>query len=723
MRLLDRNSIPIPPVLLSKQAMVFRQEVRDYLDGGRFDIRPPSVPSIILEDKELYHNLSSMSHGACAYCETPITDLEGVVEQFRPPGGAESGDGTVDFRHYSWIALDWENLYVTCRACSRSKANRFPVRERGDVGDRVHELNNIEGKFLLDPCVSFDCGADHFFIERDGRLRGINERGVVTIDVLHLNRPDLCRERKEVKNKVTAFMLRDDHQSIVTFVDHLFGAHAKFAGIALIALLQQLAANHPLQELKEAPIDRSTIDKITEAAEYELLTPVRRRRRARRSTKSDGLPRRPEQVYYIRSMDIRNFRGITEAKIDFPEQGRSGFSKIGSLVILGENSVGKTSILQALALGALGPTKANELGITSNWCLRDGAVSGEIIVRYFDTDKKNTLHFSRNIDHFYGEDNISTVVLGYGAYRLPARGPVAEDKTRYDYRVHSLFDERKLVNGPFGLHQHLRRSGHVDESRLKDALRTLNSLLLGAAQASISHRDQLVIEDRGREQRLSELSSGYRNMVTVALDIMDVLYQIWQGITSGQALVLIDEIDAHLHPEWRLMVVNALRTAFPACQFLMTTHDPLVLRGLSKDEVMVMRRDFNGRAEIETPRIPKLDVLNIDQLLTSQLFGLESTMDAELAAKLSRYYMLASKQNRSSSEIKEFDFLKESVPAQLPSGSTRRERLMYAVIDRFLARPETTRSVDAWDEDAIETLLSDLENAEREALADDLSTS
>lgn len=719
MRLIDRTGIAVPTILQSRAAEAYRRAIHIYLSEKHPDTRPPEPPPSILEDKDLRLKLEDLFGGACAYCETPTEAFEGVVEHFRPPGGAERTDGRIDFRHYSWLAVEWANLYHACHACSRSKANRFPVRKVGAVGANIERINAMEGMLLLDPCR--DRPVVHFHVSPDGELRGRTPRGWETITVLRLNRPDLLRARAQVMANVATLMRPEGHADVMPIVDHLFSGRSGFVGIALIALLQELSANHPLQALRERPIDSEAIDQIAEAARSGRLTASKRRRRPPRPPRIDRPTPPPEQARYVRSLHIRNFRGIASAAIVFPEQSKRSASKVGSIVILGENGVGKSSILQALALGALGAQKVGDLGLTPSWCLRDGEREGEIEVRYFDTDRSNVLRFSKDMKECEGEENVPTVVLGYGAYRLPARGPVSGDKAGYDYRVHSLFDERKLVNGPFGLHQHLRRDGKVDEDRLEDAMRTLNSLLLGEARASIGERAQLTIEDRGRRQSLSELSSGYRSIVTIASDIMDVLYKLWQGITSGQALVLIDEIDAHLHPEWRLKVVDALRAAFPATQFLMTTHDPLVLRGLARDEVLVMTRDAEGNAELEAPRIPELDELSIDQMLTSQLFGLETTMDAKLARDLSRYYELVSKQERSPDEQDELLLLRQTLPDQQPSGGTRRERLMYAMIDRFLARPDTARTVDAWDADAVGTLLADLEIAEREALADDLS--
>ncbi len=718
MRFIERTDIAVPDILLSRGALAYRREIQAYLDTGRFDTRPVEPPSAILQDKGLLFGLEALSAGTCAYCEMPTRALEGAVEHFRPIGGAERLDGKIDFRHYSWLAIDWDNLYLICQACSRSKANRFPVRHVGQIGDGVEVLNASEGMLLLDPC--FDRPAHHLFVGRDGELRGLTERGESTIDLLRLNRPELVRSRVEVVRTVENLVDRQGYPDAASIAEHLFAGQNGFAGIALIALLQMLPERHALQVLRDRPIDSALIAQVDRYARSGEIARGLRKPRMPRPPRKKRPPTRPEQARYVRSVSISNFRGITSAIVAFPERGKHGPAKVGSLVVLGENGVGKSSLLQALALGAMGPEKVTELDLRPDWCLRDGADHGEIVVSFFDSDEENALRFSRRSRYFEGQEAVPTVVLGYGAYRLPARGAVAADKTSYDYRVHSLFDERKLVNGPFGLHQHFRRRGYLDHDRADDAMRTLNSLLLGEARASVAARSELWIEDRGRRQRLGELSSGYRSLVTIASDIMDVLYQLWEATTSGQALVLIDEIDAHLHPEWRLKIVDALRAAFPATQFLMTTHDPLVLRGLSREEVLVMTRDEEGMVGVDAPRVPDLEGLSVDQLLTSQLFGLETTMDAQLAQDLSRYYSLASKQNPSSAEIDERVTLQMRLSDRQPSGATRRERLMYAVIDRFLARPDADRSVDGWDEDAVSALLAEIDDAEQEALDDDL---
>ena len=55
---------------------------------------------------------------------------------------------------------------------------------------------------------------------------------------------------------------------------------------------------------------------------------------------------------------------------------------------------------------------------------------------------------------------------------------------------------------------------------------------------------------------MPQLSSGFKSILALATDVMDVMYKRWGGLESAQALILVDEIDAHLHPSWRLRVIE-----------------------------------------------------------------------------------------------------------------------------------------------------------------------
>jgi len=57
---------------------------------------------------------------------------------------------------------------------------------------------------------------------------------------------------------------------------------------------------------------------------------------------------------------------------------------------------------------------------------------------------------------------------------------------------------------------------------------------------------------------------------------------------QGQGIVIIDEIDLHLHPQWQRRIIPQLRKTFPNIQFIVTTHSPLVLESLDLDNIIVL---------------------------------------------------------------------------------------------------------------------------------------
>jgi predicted ATP-binding protein involved in virulence len=152
--------------------------------------------------------------------------------------------------------------------------------------------------------------------------------------------------------------------------------------------------------------------------------------------------------------------------------------------------------------------------------------------------------------------------------------------------------------------------------------------------------------------------------------------------------VLIDELGAHLHPRWRMRIVPSLRQVFPRVQFLTSTHDPLCLRGLGDGEVVVVKRDADGEVVAVTD-LPSVAGLRVDQLLTSEHFGLNSTIDPELDALFAEYYLLKAKPHRTAADTRRLDELQQQLDGLDVLGSTRRERIVLEAADDYLAKAGT----------------------------------
>ena len=106
--------------------------------------------------------------------------------------------------------------------------------------------------------------------------------------------------------------------------------------------------------------------------------------------------------------------------------------------------------------------------------------------------------------------------------------------------------------------------------------------------------DELLVERAGGDiQAFSMLSEGYRNMVAMVADIAwrtSVLnpQHSTEASTLTDGVVLIDEIDLHLHPAWQRRVVGDLQRTFPKIQFIVTTHSPQIVASVSREQVRVL---------------------------------------------------------------------------------------------------------------------------------------
>jgi putative AbiEii toxin of type IV toxin-antitoxin system len=167
--------------------------------------------------------------------------------------------------------------------------------------------------------------------------------------------------------------------------------------------------------------------------------------------------------------------------------------------------------------------------------------------------------------------------------------------------------------------------------------------------------------------------------------VMKVVLKMWDTPAVAEGIVIVDELGAHLHPSWRMRIVEALRDVFPRCQFLASTHDPLCLRGLVDGEVVVLRHNSEGRV-VALDDLPPPDSMRVDQLLSSEHFGLGSTVDPEDDALFAEYYLLKAKTRPNAAERARLEELHATLDGKALLGTTRRERLIYEATDEYLAK-------------------------------------
>ncbi len=111
-------------------------------------------------------------------------------------------------------------------------------------------------------------------------------------------------------------------------------------------------------------------------------------------------------------------------------------------------------------------------------------------------------------------------------------------------------------------------------------------------RAETSPKPRLLVDKGGIELDARQLSDGERGLLALVLDLARRLSQANPGLADptkqGEAVVLIDELDLHLHPKWQRTIVDRLTNTFPRCQFIATTHSPQIVAAVEPEQVLLL---------------------------------------------------------------------------------------------------------------------------------------
>jgi hypothetical protein len=354
-------------------------------------------------------------------------------------------------------------------------------------------------------------------------------------------------------------------------------------------------------------------------------------RSERREPKSMASER---EISHIR---VSNFKAIKDLRFEL-RSSRLTKSGVPSLMILGENSTGKSSVLTAIALALIGKKEASKLrkylpaivrsaGVDRFDKLDDDRVEVSVGFHFSESDANFSYDPVRHL--IDGTKAPSTIVLGYGPRRFfdPKRRRHGQGAVA---RVRTLFDPLATIPYPGDW---LRAQTGSRYDAVAAALRIV--LALDDDDELLIEPDGVSVRANGRVTPIEALSEGYRSVFVMTVDIIRELLDHWEHLEQAQAVVLIDELETHLHPRWKMQVMTSLRRVLPRVQFIVTTHDPLCLRGMDDREVEVLQRgDDNEIRRLKD--LPSVKGMTAEQLLTSDYFGLASTADPSTEIELAR---------------------------------------------------------------------------------------
>ena len=388
---------------------------------------------------------------------------------------------------------------------------------------------------------------------------------------------------------------------------------------------------------------------------------------------------------YISQVTLKNIRGFSDLQFDLV---REDDTYAGWTVFTGDNGSGKSTLLKAIAIGLTGSDTARALQPSVHGWIRDGAEDEAFIhldiVQSADDDavvkkgrlppqfpakltltnggKEPTLHapmhapipagkqpkYSTPERTIWSVDAKGWFSCGYGPFRrvfgaspLATRQMVAPTTERFV----TMFQEAASLEE---VDQWLRDLKHKElEGRAaeREQLALLleimrDDLLPNQLTVDRVDSDGLWLQDRtGVHLAWGEMSDGYRATLALLADILRHLINVY-GISglSGKGpdgkvciqrsgVVLIDEVDAHLHPEWQREIGFWLKRHFPYIQFLVTTHSPIICQADDPNGLFVLPEPGSRIQPGALTREAYHTVIasRPDTILLTPAFGLQNT--------------------------------------------------------------------------------------------------
>lgn len=373
----------------------------------------------------------------------------------------------------------------------------------------------------------------------------------------------------------------------------------------------------------------------------------------------------------ISEVSISNFRGYSHFRVPL----HSSLS-----VLVGENGAGKTSILEAVACG-LGPfltampdakgklIKKSDIHVNANGVASyaritietTSSLSWDLVAKGAGTaeaPKLGTAALTSYASQLVDSQSEFPLIAYYGTSRAltPTSSKVAINPFEKEIRGEG-YDSALDARVNYGILKNWFSKIEVDELRKRDELNdrkfihpakrivseTVYRIVERATSLEFDKNSNDVVvhwkneKDKCVKLTLEQLSEGYRNMVALTIDLVRRAYLL--NPTSDNPLavngiVLIDEIELHLHPRWQQKVLNDLTNLFKNIQFIVTTHSPQVLTTVHAESIRIVSADAS-----EAKLLTGTSTYGSEstRMLEDVLGGNTRPQHVEIVKKLNRY--------------------------------------------------------------------------------------
>lgn len=323
---------------------------------------------------------------------------------------------------------------------------------------------------------------------------------------------------------------------------------------------------------------------------------------------------------YITRIELENIRCFEQRTIQISKHG-------GSLLIAGDNGDGKSTVLQCIAMGLCDESSATALfkEIPTKFVRRGPGKRGTIALSLASLSGKERYRIRTTFTSYRTIETVRQVVYkrdqskryrkikpddfpwdrifvtGYGAGARTLGSASLERYQTLD-AVYTLFRYDEPLQNPELAIRRLRDYAEKDRRTDKQASRQnankvvsqfldLLSEALNLSPGSVRLLpDGIFVTGHWGEHPLSSVGDGYKSTVTMVMDVIAkrLLFRRTLDPTRMSGIVLVDEIEQHLHPRWQQTIMDRLTTVLPRLQFIATTHSPLVISGARGVPVLVL---------------------------------------------------------------------------------------------------------------------------------------
>lgn len=317
-------------------------------------------------------------------------------------------------------------------------------------------------------------------------------------------------------------------------------------------------------------------------------------------------------------LELTNFRNIQKQKIIFKDKN--------FVVLIGDNGSGKTSILEAITkafvpvLRTVNSEAVKNCDLNNN-DIKDGEAATIVSIgvsldgtAYTWSNKRrlssqvpieiktdqNDLKRMKAKYMECSENQKLPLVLYYGTDRIirevPQRGHIKKfevtdalrncfDNVNYFRDFYDWFKTEEDIEL-----RELRKDQGYKNPKLNCVRTALERMIKGYSNLRIelSPSRMLLTNEQGVDLQIDQLSGGYKAVLSVVADIakrMSMANPDAENPLEEEAVILIDELDLHLHPRWQKTIVDDLKRTFPNCQFIISTHSPFIIQSLKAEEL------------------------------------------------------------------------------------------------------------------------------------------